>query len=115
MPCQLPPLDPNVDVPSSSGAGPSNDPSTFDFLGAHLLGDPLKALASVLPVGLFEDIGRTTHFKFAKDICRLIILLSFGYFSFLFAFQESLRSVAAWSNFLEHTCANPDIETILRP
>jgi hypothetical protein len=48
-------------VPSTSGAG-------FDFMGIRLLGDPLEALASVLPDDLFRDVGRTTPFKFAQDI-----------------------------------------------
>jgi hypothetical protein len=45
----------------------------------------------------------------------IIVLFSFGHFSSLSSFQESLRSVTAWSNFLEHTRTNPNIETILRP
>jgi hypothetical protein len=114
-------------VPSTLRGGLPNAPGTFDFLGAHLLGDPLEALASVLPDGLFEDIGKTTPFKFAQDIIEsqiavpflcfllIIVLFSFGHLSSLSSFQDSLRSVAAWSNFLEHTRANPDIETILRP
>jgi hypothetical protein len=52
-------------IPSSSGAEPSNAPCKFDFLGVRLLGDPLEALAFMLPDGLFEDIGKTTPFKFA--------------------------------------------------
>lgn len=74
------PLDPNVDVPSSSGGGPSNAPGTFDFLGARLLNDPLEALASVLPAGLFEDIGRTTPFKFAQDIIESQSAVRFFFF-----------------------------------
>jgi hypothetical protein len=35
----------------------------------------------------------------------IIVLFSFGYFS----------SLSAWSNFLEHSRANPDIETIIHP
>jgi hypothetical protein len=75
-PDQLTTLDPGTSVPrgtplggtsipSTSRVGPSGASCSFDFLGAHLLGDPLEALAFVLPDGLFEDIGRTTPFKFA--------------------------------------------------
>jgi hypothetical protein len=52
-------------IPSTSEAGLSNASGTFDFLGDRLLDDPLEALASVLPDGLFEDIGKTAPFKFA--------------------------------------------------
>jgi hypothetical protein len=137
-PGQCTPLDPGTDVPrdrplgetsisSTSEAGLSNALGTFDFLGVRLLGDPLEALASVLPDRLFEDIGKTTPFKFAQDIIEsqitvpflcfllIIILFSFGHFSSLSSLQDSLRSIAAWSNFLEHMRTNPDIETILPP
>jgi hypothetical protein len=67
-------------VPSTSGAG-------FDFLGIRLLGDPLEALASVLPNGLFQDVGRTTPFKFAQDIVESQIAVpSSCVFSSLFFF-----------------------------
>jgi hypothetical protein len=72
-------------VPSTPGAG-------FDFLGIRLLGDPLEALASVLPDGLFQDVGRTTPFKFAQDIIESQIAVpasccfsSFFFFLFFFA------------------------------
>jgi hypothetical protein len=70
-PDQRTPLDPGTHVPRDRPLGEtsipstSNAPGTFDFLGVRLLGDPLEALASVLPDGLFEDIGKTAPFKFA--------------------------------------------------
>jgi hypothetical protein len=62
---------------STSGIDSSCPPFSFDFLGAHLLGNPLEALASVLPDGLFEDIGRTTPFIFAQDIIESQIAVLF--------------------------------------
>jgi hypothetical protein len=66
---QRTPLDPGVDAPADRPLGETPVPSTsgagFDFLGIRLLSDPLEALASVLPDGLFEDFGKTTPFKFA--------------------------------------------------
>jgi hypothetical protein len=56
---------------------PSNAPRMFHFLGARLLGNPLEALASVLPARLFEDIERTTPFKFAQDIIESQIAVYF--------------------------------------
>jgi len=114
-PGQCTPLDPGTDVPrdrplgetsisSTSEAGLSNALGTFDFLGVRLLGDPLEALASVLPDRLFEDIGKTTPFKFAQDIiesqiavfflCILLIIFLFSssYFSFIF-FASGLSSI----------------------
>jgi hypothetical protein len=91
-------------IPSTSGAGPSSAPCTFDFIGVRLLSDPLEALTSVLPNGLFEDIGKTTPFKFAQDIiesqiavfflCILLIIFLFSssYFSFIF-FASGLSSI----------------------
>jgi hypothetical protein len=91
-------------IPSTSGAGPSVASCTFDFLGVRLLGDPLEAIASILPDGFFEDIGRTTPFKFAQDIiesqivvfslCILLALVLFSpsYFSFIF-FVSRLSSI----------------------
>jgi hypothetical protein len=131
-PEQRTPLDPSADAAAGGPSGEAPVPSTsgagFDFLGTRLLGDPLEALASVLPNGLFQDVGRTTPFKFAQGIiesqiavpssCCLSSFLSssfLGRFSPSFSIQDSLRSVAAWSNFLEHMRANPDIEATLRP
>jgi len=78
---QRTPLDPGVDAPVDRPLGETPVPSTsgvgFDFLGIRLLGDPLEALASVLPDGLFEDVGKTTPFKFAQDIVESQIAVPF--------------------------------------
>lgn len=79
-------------IPSTSAIGSSHPSFSFDFLGACLLGDPLEAMASVLPDGLFEDIERTTPFKFAQDIVesQIAVFLFNPYintrFLFLFSF-----------------------------
>jgi hypothetical protein len=85
--------------PGTSEAGPSGASHSFNFLGVRLLGDPLEALASVLPDELFEDVGRTTPFKFAQDIvefqivvflfCLLLVLAFFSYSCLLIVFSIS--------------------------
>jgi hypothetical protein len=84
--------------PGTSKAGPSGASRSFDFLGVRLLGDPLEALASVLPDGLFEDVERTTPFKFAQDIVEpqiavfffcLLLVLAFSYSCLLIVFSFS--------------------------
>jgi hypothetical protein len=75
-------------LPDTSEAGPSGASGSFDFLGVRLLSDPVEALASVLPDGLFEDVRRTMPFKFAQDIvesqitvflfCLLLVLAFFS-------------------------------------
>jgi len=56
---------------------------------------------------------RSWYFPFASywHLSSFLLLISHSFSSF----QDFLRSVTAWSNFLEHMHANPDVETILRP